>query len=743
MRWWVVILGLAVAACGRASDGRTVIRYSGSAVGDEGKVLAAQLDRFRALHPELDVELVPTPDSADQRHQLYVQWLESGEGSPDVLELDVVWAPELAAAGWIRPLDDRTIDRDAFFPAAIAAASWQDHIYAVPLVVGAGMLYWRTDLLDHPPTTFAELDRMARDASAAHGVRYGMVWQGARYEGLICDFLEQLAGRGGTILGPDGRLALDSDAALRALTFMRDQLAHGIVPEAALGWQEEQTRFAFQNGDAVFMRNWSYAYPLMQDPAKSRVAGKFAVAPMPSGPGGSPTATLGGIQLAINAHSAHPDAAWLLMDYLTRPEQMIERARVAGEYPPRPALYRSGQLAGALPIPPADALRVIEHAAARPSTPVYAQLSAAIQVPLHRALSGQADPHAALAAATRDGNQVLDEANAPATPAGTPQRLVLLALFAAVGVFLAVLAARRLRAPPPDAAAGEERLAWLLVAPAVAVVLTVALFPLLWTGWESLHAHDLRMPWRGRPFVGVAHYARLAGDARLWAALGHTALFTAVSVTLELGFGLVLALIMHRARRGRGAIRAVALIPWALPTVVAALVWRFMFSDAGVVNAVLVKTHAAHGRIDWLVDATLAWIPVILADVWKTTPFVALLLLAGLQNIDGRLYDAAATDGAGPWQQLRHVTLPLLRPALLVVLVFRTLDAFRVFDLIYVLTGGGPGTATEPVSLLSFTTLMRDLRFGRGAALAVIVFAIAFGLALIYVRLLGDEDHAR
>jgi multiple sugar transport system permease protein len=135
-------------------------------------------------------------------------------------------------------------------------------------------------------------------------------------------------------------------------------------------------------------------------------------------------------------------------------------------------------------------------------------------------------------------------------------------------------------------------------------------------------------------------------------------------------------------------------------------------------------------------------VPVIAADVWKTTPFVALVLLAGLQGIDPALYDAARTDGASRWQTLWHVTLPLLRPALLVVLVFRTLDAIRVFDLVYGLTGGGPGTATEPISLLAHATLLGELRFGRGAALSVVVFAIALGLAIAYARLLRDEAAA-
>jgi multiple sugar transport system permease protein len=267
----------------------------------------------------------------------------------------------------------------------------------------------------------------------------------------------------------------------------------------------------------------------------------------------------------------------------------------------------------------------------------------------------------------------------------------------------------------------EARLAYGMVAPAVATILLVALFPLSWTVWESLHLHDLRMPWLGQPFVGLQNYADVLGERRFWGAMGHTAWFAVASVSLELVLGCVLALAMNRTFRGRALVRASILIPWAIPTVVAALVWRFMFE----------------GLEGWLTHDLLAWVPVILSDVWKTTPFVALLLLAGLQGIDPALYEAARIDGATPWRQFRFVTLPLLAPAILVALIFRTLDAFRVFDLIYVLTGGGPGTATEPIALYTFNSLMHNLRFGYGSALSVLVFLITFALALGYIRLLG------
>lgn len=284
----------------------------------------------------------------------------------------------------------------------------------------------------------------------------------------------------------------------------------------------------------------------------------------------------------------------------------------------------------------------------------------------------------------------------------------------------------------------EARLAWWLVSPALAAIFLVALFPLVWTVWESLHLHDLRMPWLGRPFVGLDNYLEAFGDARFRAAMGHTLFFAVVSVTIELALGTVLALAMNRAFRGRAVMRASVLVPWAMPTVVSGLLWKFMFDgDAGIVNAALVKVGALDEPVVWFIRTGLAWVPVILADVWKTTPFVALLLLAGLQNIDRSLYEAARIDGASAWRQFRFVTLPLLKPAMLVALIFRTLDAFRVFDLIYVMTGGGPGTSTEPIALYTFNSLLQYLRFGYGSALSVIVFAVTFGLALVYIKYLG------
>ena len=391
---------LLAAACGAPGEEAPLLKISGSAVGAEGEILARQIARFQQASPGLHIEIQRTPDDATQRHQLYVQWLNAHVGTPDILQLDVVWTPEFAAAGWILPLDRYAPPKNDFFPASLEANTWRGQLYAVPWFMDVGMLYWRTDLLSAPPATLEDLAAAARGSS-------GFVWQGARYEGLVTVFLEILGGYGGAILGPDHEVLVDAPPGVRALTYLRDLIRQEISPQEVLTWHEEETRFAFQNGQALFLRNWPYAVPLLAGP-ESRVAGRFAVAPMPAGPGGTPTAALGGGQLAINAHSRFPEEAWKLVAFLTAPEQMLERAEAVGQYPARRSVWSSPRLAAALQQPPEQVLRIIESAAPRPATPVWTELSEILQIWLHRALAGQAEPEAALREAAREMELVIE-----------------------------------------------------------------------------------------------------------------------------------------------------------------------------------------------------------------------------------------------------------------------------------------------------------------------------------------------
>ncbi len=393
----LVVAG-ALAGCSNKGGARA-LTFSGSGLGAEADVVRTQLARFAELRG-VDVEMRVTPDAADQRHQLYVQWLNAHADDPDVLQLDIVWTAEFAGAGWIAPLPD-DLDVDDFLPAAIAANTWRDALYALPWFVDVGLLYWRTDLLTEAPVGLEQLMNMATAAVDSGAARWGLAWQGARYEGLVTVFVEHLGAFGGGILDASGHVIVDQPPAVRALTFMRDSLNTGVVPPSVLTWQEEQVRFAFQNGQAAFMRNWPYAWALVNSP-ESQVAQRVGVAPFPAGDGGRPTSTLGGAQLAINAFSDQRPLAWDLIQYLTAPEQMLERASVAAQLPSRRSLYESDALAAALPLPIDQIRAALDAAIPRPVTPVYSEMSEMLQVHLHRALSGQQEPSIALQLAAAD-----------------------------------------------------------------------------------------------------------------------------------------------------------------------------------------------------------------------------------------------------------------------------------------------------------------------------------------------------
>jgi multiple sugar transport system permease protein len=289
-------------------------------------------------------------------------------------------------------------------------------------------------------------------------------------------------------------------------------------------------------------------------------------------------------------------------------------------------------------------------------------------------------------------------------------------------------------APPAKKSHDEERRqAYLLVAPAVIVLVGVALYPIVAAIWLSLHR--MILVFHEQRFVGLDNYIFLLQDARFWTALGNTSYFAVVAVVLELVLGLGFALLLNAAVPGRGLLRASVLVPWAIPTVVSAKLWAWLYNpDYGLISRALPLDD-----VNWLGMPGWAMHAAILVDVWKTTPFVALLLLAGLQTIPGDLYKAAQVDGAGALRSFWSITLPLLKPTIAVTLIFRTLDAFRVFDAVYVLTEGGPANTTETLSIYAYKTLMRAGDFGYGSTLAVVTFLCVMAISVVYVKVLGKE----
>jgi ABC-type sugar transport system permease subunit len=284
----------------------------------------------------------------------------------------------------------------------------------------------------------------------------------------------------------------------------------------------------------------------------------------------------------------------------------------------------------------------------------------------------------------------------------------------------------------------EARLGLLLAAPAIATILLIAIIPLGQTILDSLFQISLRFENAPRPFVGFQNYGILLGDDSWFNALRVTGLVAGASVAAELVLGMMIALLIDRSFHGRGIVRASVLVPWALTTVVSAKMWAWIYDGRyGVVNDLLTRLHVIDQPIIFLVRPDVTIWAMVAAEIWKTTPFMALLLLAGLQLIPHELYEAAALDGASRWGAFWRVTLPLLRPTILVALLFRTIDAVRMFDLPRVLTNGGPGKSTETVVLYTYNTFFTALNFGYGSTLAVMIFLIVLFVSFIFIKVLG------
>ncbi len=283
-----------------------------------------------------------------------------------------------------------------------------------------------------------------------------------------------------------------------------------------------------------------------------------------------------------------------------------------------------------------------------------------------------------------------------------------------------------------------DRPALGFILPSLFFVAVFSVYPILESLRLSFYRLLLMLPWLGQKFVGLENYRDLAADPVALHSLAVTLVFVAVTASLEVLIGLGMALVLNESFRGRGWLRAAVLIPWAIPTVVSSQMWRYIFNDRYGLFNFLLFGRATDRYIAPLADTLLAPAAIICADVWKTSAFAALIVLAGLQTIPDELYEAAAIDGAGAWQKFRRVTLPLLRPALLLALLFRTIDAFKVFDLVFVMTQGGPADATNVLQFYGYKKTFAEGMIGYGSAISFGVFLISLALSFLYIRLIGS-----
>jgi trehalose/maltose transport system permease protein len=283
----------------------------------------------------------------------------------------------------------------------------------------------------------------------------------------------------------------------------------------------------------------------------------------------------------------------------------------------------------------------------------------------------------------------------------------------------------------------QTRLAWMMLSPALAIVAIVAMYPLGLTVWQSFTNEQFLAGLEPVEFVGLDNYRALLDDTIFRDSIWLTFKFTIITVAFEFVLGMIIALVVNSGFKGRGVMRAVMLVPWAIPTVVSAAIWKWMYNDIfGVINDGLTRLHITDHNVAWITEYPLASVAAV--DIWKTTPFVALLLLAGLQVIPTELYEAADVDGVSKWRQFWQITLPLLKPAILVALIFRTLDALRVFDVFYVFFGTRPDTQT--MAIYDQNTIVTIGDVGYGAAVSVAIFLIIALFVVIYTTVVRVEQ---
>jgi multiple sugar transport system permease protein len=286
--------------------------------------------------------------------------------------------------------------------------------------------------------------------------------------------------------------------------------------------------------------------------------------------------------------------------------------------------------------------------------------------------------------------------------------------------------------------------AYTLLTPSLLLLLVVMAYPMVYTIFLSFHTRILSRPALGTSFVGLANYIQAVRDPLFLQVLGQTLYFVVASLTLELGIGIGLALLLHRRFFGRNLVRGVTLLPWMLSPVVAAFSWAWLLNDAyGLVNYLLMKTGLVQAPQAWLGTTGLAMNAIILVDVWREIPFVTAIILAGLQSIPAEVYEAARVDGASPARAFFRVTLPLLKPSILVALLMRTMVAVRMFELVFIMTKGGPAGSTEVLATYTYKEAFLNFNMGYASSMAVVILLVSLAMSLIYLRTMRSEAHLR
>lgn len=284
----------------------------------------------------------------------------------------------------------------------------------------------------------------------------------------------------------------------------------------------------------------------------------------------------------------------------------------------------------------------------------------------------------------------------------------------------------------------NKKLVYYLILPSLLIVFGVMLYPLLYA--LNVSFHKINFATNGSTWVGVSNYTQMFKDKLFLNSIRITTIFTIATVFVEIALGIVIALVLNQKFMFRGFVRGIMILPWALPGVVNGIMWKWIYNpNYGALNALLTQLHIIDSYQVWMGKAFTALIAIIVADIWKETPYVVLLTIAALSNISSEIYESARVDGAGPWRAFWKITLPLLKPVLLVLAITKTIWAIQSFDLVYIMTGGGPGSGTETITYYIYKTTFKFLQFGYGSAMAYFVSIVTFALAFVYIKFLARE----
>lgn len=607
---------------------------------DVGGAWAEVIRRFHAAHPDIRIDYISGPWSTDERQNMYIRSFLSGDGF-ELVYMDVVWTAKFAARGWLLPLDEwfPPAARDGLLPRDVEAGYYRGRFYRVPIRTDVGMLYYRKDLMPEPPRTWEEF-AAACQRYGNPPERYCLVFQGMQYEGLTCNFLEYLWGAGGTPIDQDEAVLLDQDESIAALSFMQEMIGRDWAPRSVITFQEQQALEFFEQGKALMMRNWPYAWTLLR---RSSLEGKVGIVPIIHRTGHEPAGTLGGWGLGIARTVNDPEAAAKFIEFAVSPEAQKVLHFRRGAVPVRKSLFTDEPILQQSPHY-TELYEVLLKSRPRPIHPDYPRISSILQKHVSAVLVGIESP--------REAALHMDQSI--------------------------------------EGLIKGKRHGWFL---------------------RLFFDHDLKMT------------------------VKNTLVFTGLSVPFEFGLGLLIALLVHSPFRGRAMLRLGVLVPWALPTAVMAMAWQWMFNNPfGVINDLLVRIGILSTPLDWLSSPEGAMFAAVFADVWKTAPFVAIILLAGLQSIPQQLKESLSIDGGGAGVMFFHLILPLLMPFIRVALIFRIIHAAGIFDLIWVLTKGGPADTTRTLSLYVYDLAFRYDEVDYALFLSGLFLASLLLVSLLVVR---------